>query len=298
MNNRLSILIPAYGYAGGVKTILSNFRDDALIGLEILISDDSSDDLVERVVSEQSPHFRGKLRYRRNQPRLGAVANWNSLLEWASGEYVLLLHHDEYPLGLEFTRRVLELLESAPEVDVFVLECVLSSMDGKDLRHHMPGLIQKLVLKYFPTYLFRRNVVGPTSCLIVRRDLYPRFDERLHWLVDVDAYFRLRKKTARWRVCRHLKIGSTLGRKDSITASIKDKLKDLDQQERIYLNQKHPEARVWLASRSYRISNALEHMAWVSMRVITRLYCKATYSLRTSPNIVSHFQRKSNNDRM
>lgn len=298
MSNRLSILIPAYGYAGGVKTILSNFREDALIGLEILISDDSSDDQVGRVVSEESPHFRGKLRYRRNQPRLGAVANWNSLLEWASGEYVLLLHHDEYPLGLEFTRRVLELLEGAPGVDVFVLGCVLRSTDGKDLRQHMPGLIRKLALKHFPTYLFRRNVVGPTSCLIVRRDLYPRFDERLCWLVDVDAYFRLRKTTARWCFCKHLKIGSMLGRKDSITASIKDKLRDLDRQERIYLNQKHPEARVWLASRSHWIPNALENIAWVSMRVFTRLYYRVTYLLRTAPNIVSRFQRKSNNDRM
>lgn len=272
MSVRLSILIPAYGYAEGVGRILGSLCIELLDELEIIISDDSRDDEVSRVVSVFIDRYQGKLRYRRNRPGLGAVPNWNSLLEQASGEYVLLLHHDEYPLGDGFTRRVLELLDSAPGVDVFVLECVLRSFDGKDVRPHMPGMIRKLVLKYFPAYLFRRNVVGPASCLVVRRALYPKFDDRLRWLVDVDAYLRLRNATARWFVCKDLKIGSTLGRKDSITATMKEGLKEVDARERDYLVQKYPLAKVWLAPRLHRALNALEGVAWTAMRVVTRIY--------------------------
>ena len=296
MSVRLSVLIPAYGYAEGVGRILSSFQDCPSDEIEILISDDSRDEQVNELVGDISIQYKGKLQYRRNRPGLGAVANWNSLLAQASGKYVLLLHHDEYPLGERFVQRVLHLLRVAPEVDVFVMDCVLMSSTGTDVRPHLPGMIRKLVLKYLPAYLFKRNVVGPASCLIARRELYPRFDERLRWLVDVDAYFRLRQSTASWRVCGDLIIGSTLGRKDSITASIKGELKDLDAQERIYLSLKHPAARGWLAPRQHWILNVLEGIAWVAMRVVTRLYYRFAYSLSAAPISAAGFQRTSQND--
>lgn len=274
MSVRLSVLIPAYGYAEGVGKILSSFQDYPPDELEILISDDSRDEHVSQLVADFSRHYRGKLHYTKNRPGLGAAANWNSLLAQASGKYVLLLHHDEYPLGERFAQRALNLLSMAPEVDVFVMDCILMSSTGADVRPHLPRMIRKLVLKYLPAYLFKRNVVGPASCLIARRELYPRFDERLRWLVDVDAYFRLRQSTASWRVCGDLKIGSTLGRKDSITASIKDELKDLDAQERAYLVQKHPTAGLWLRADAHRWARAAETVLWAFMRVFTRLYAR------------------------
>lgn len=298
MNIRLSILIPAYGYAEGVERILSGLWDEPPDELEILISDDSRDEQVSQLVADFSSRYRGKLRYTRNRPSLGAIANWNFLLEQATGEYVLLLHHDEYPLGEKFAQRVLVLLSTASEVDVFVMECILKSPTGRDVRPHLPGMIRKLVLKYLPTYLFKRNVVGPASCLIARRALYPRFDEHLRWLVDVDAYFRLRQATGKWRVCRELKIGSTLGRKDSITASLKDNLMHLDAQERVYLSQKYPVVTAWLTPRLHCVLNVLEGIAWVSMRVITRLYYWADYVVRVAPITAFRFQQTSENDHM
>jgi glycosyltransferase involved in cell wall biosynthesis len=272
MSISLSILIPAYDYAEGVERILLSLCVDPPDELEIIISDDSRDEQVSQLVANFSFRYGGKLRYIRNRPSLGAIANWNSLLQRASGEYILLLHHDEYPLGERFAQRSLDLLNTVSKVDVFVMECILGSKSGKNMRPHLPKMIRILVLKYFPSYFFRRNVVGPASCLIVRRTLYPRFDKRLRWLVDVDAYYRLRLATGRWCVSEELKIGSILGRNDSITASIKDDLKDLDAQERAYLTQKHLGVKVWLDPNSHLILNAIEWMVWVSMRVVTRLY--------------------------
>lgn len=293
MSVQLSVLIPAYGYAEGVGRILASFRDDPPGGLEILISDDSCDDQVSELVADFSLHYRGKLQYRRNRPSLGAAANWNSLLEQAAGEYVLLLHHDEFPLGRKFAERAISLLRKTPKVDVFIMVCILSSFTGITVRPHLPNMVRKIVLMYWPTYLFKRNVVGATSCLIARRALYPRFDERLHWLVDVDAYFRLRQATALWCVCLDLKIGSMLGRKDSISASIKHNLKHIDAQERVYLIQKHPLARVWLSPQDYRIQNALEWTAWMTMRFVTRLWYGFFQTIRMVRKIASNLRKVS-----
>lgn len=296
MSVRLSILIPAYGYVEGVKRILTALCAEPSNGIEIIISDDSCDDQVGRLVTDFSNHYRGKLHYRRNHPGLGAVANWNSLLEQASGEFVILLHHDEYPLGEGFVRHTLELLSANPDVDVFVMECILMSSTGKKARPHLPRILRNLVLQYFPVYLFKRNVVGPASCLFVRRALYPRFDVCLRWLVDVDVYFRLRNATARWLVCKDLKIGSTLGRKDSITASIKDELKELDSRERGYLSQKHPLARVWLTPKQHWIANGLEGFAWAGMRGVTGLYFRFLNFRRSESTSLFSFLPTSKSD--
>lgn len=296
MSVRLSVLIPAYCYAEGVDRILSSFRNNPSDELEILISDDSLDEQVSELVDDFSRQYRGKLKYRKNRPGLGAVVNWNSLLAQAAGDYILLLHHDEYPLGNRFAPQVLELLMQNPGVDVFVMECILRSSTGSTARPHLPRIIKNLVVKYFPSYLFKRNVIGPTSCLIVRRALYPRFDERLRWLVDVEVYFRLRQQTARWRFCKDLKIGSTLGRKDSITVSIGDELSELDARERVYLRPQYLVAGVWLTPRFHWIMNALEGVAWVAMRIVTRVWYWFAFSLHSASMNISNFQRTSKND--
>lgn len=290
---RLSVLIPAYGYTEGVDRILSSFQHDPPDELEIIISDDSLDEQVNQLIADFSRQYLGELRYIRNRPGLGAVFNWNSLLEKASGDYILLLHHDEYPLTDKFVWKVLKMLSENPEVDVFVMECILISSTGSMARPHLPRIVTNLVVKYFPSYLFRRNAIGPASSLIIRRDLYPRFDERLRWLVDVETYFRLRQETASWRICSDLKIGSALGRKDSITASIRDELRELDARERLYLCQKYPAAKVWLAPGHHRIMNALEGVCWVAMRIITRVWYWFANSHQAIFVAISGLQRTS-----
>jgi glycosyltransferase involved in cell wall biosynthesis len=271
MSIRLSVLIPSFSYVDGMARILSCFNNNIPDELEILISDDSPDEQVNCLVDEFKFYCQGKLQYRRNRPSLGAVANWNSLLDQASGEYLLLLHHDEYPLSVKFVNKILCKLIKHSEMDVFVMQCILVSSSGDVVRPHLPGILRKFVYNKLPEYLFKRNVIGPTSCLIVRRSLYPRFDERLKWLVDVDAYYRLRQLTSKWCMLNDLQIGSIHGRNDSITASIRDELKELDNSERVYLHNKHPAAARWLSPERYRMVNAIESTLWVMMRIITRL---------------------------
>ncbi|ADW71517.1 glycosyltransferase [Granulicella tundricola] len=63
--------------------------------LEINISDDSPNDLVEKMVRSVAVPEGIKLSYRRNIPSLGEPGNVNSLFEHASGQYLLLLHDDD-----------------------------------------------------------------------------------------------------------------------------------------------------------------------------------------------------------
>ena len=234
--------------------------------IEVIIYDDSTSDEVQAVCQRYQSIFPSFV-YKRNIPALGAAANWNALLDAASGTYTLLLHHDEFMDGSDFVEKTIETFEDHPDVDVIVADSLIYEADDVFRRKHLPKWVRKFVIAKMPTYFFRRNVIGPTSCLVVRSNLYPRFDDRLVYLIDVDAYFQLRNRTSRWLISDKLKIGSIFGRNDSITATIITEISALQISEKKMLLAKYPAAHRWL-SPSHKILHFFEFLAWMTIRVI------------------------------
>lgn len=270
----LSILIPAYQYVEGIHRILTHLRlfDDS----ELIIFDDSPNDEVELAVACWSKATGAKVSYKHNQPASGAVANWNALLDAARGEFCLLLHHDEFPIGDHFVRDLVATLRKYPDTDVVVLDCVLVSPNTGRNRRHLPTWLRVLVLNHFPQYLYRRNVIGPTAALVVRRSMYPRFDAGLQWLVDVDVYVRLLRVAKHLRLCPNIQIGSMLERSDSITARLGSSIPKMAQEERAYLRYKRSSSTLWLGSYPrepvvHGLLRSFETLCWWAMRGATRV---------------------------
>ncbi len=223
----LSILIPAYEFAFGVRRILDSLSLSNHQNLEIIISDDSASGEVEGVWLQHP--LKDRVLYRRNSPKLGAIRNWNSLLRQASGEYLLLLHHDEWPLHSDFARLVIETLRSN-RPDLAYLALYKLTSDGRAARPHMPQFIKSLVLSHCPSYLYRRNVIGAPSCIIVKRDLSLQFNENLTWLVDAHWYNRLLAQRPRIIGIADAVMMSAL-HADSISASLGDEKKPVARKE-------------------------------------------------------------------
>ena len=278
----LSILIPAYRYPEGVIRILSLLQPLPLEDCELIIFDDSPDDKVEAVVGGFIDSGMPAT-YRHNRPSLGTSANWNALLNEARGKYCWLLHHDEFPLSSKFVDHLMMVLRQNPDVDVLMLDSILIDPDRGRSRRHLPTWLRALVVNRFPQYLFRRNVIGPASALVIRRMLYPRFDLRLRWLIDVDLYVRLLKVAKRFRMCPELKIGSVLGRSDSITASLGSSISQIEREERAYLRGRHHSASLWLgpvpdAPKFDVLIRAFEMVCWTLFRVLTRIMAQCCIS--------------------
>jgi glycosyltransferase involved in cell wall biosynthesis len=217
-----------------------------------------------------------RVAYRRNRPALGAAANWNALLDKARGKYCLLLHHDEFPLGDRFVIDLIQELRKDPDVDVIMLDCVLIEPQNGRCRRHLPTWLRAFVVSRFPQYLFRRNVIGPSSSLVIRRTLYPRFDVRLRWLIDVDVYVRLLKIAKRLRMCPQIQVGSILGRADSITTGIRSSVPQIEREERAYLEGVHHTTSLWLGpvhdeSILHSMLRACEAVCWSLLRGLTRI---------------------------
>ena len=271
----LSILIPAYEYPEGVARILDSVHRAKCAQLECLVADDSISDGVERVVKQHDLYLQGALVFIKNSPSLGAIRNWNMLMQRASGEYILFLHHDECPIQSDFFGRLLALLECAP--DALILDCSIAS--GLIMRRHFPSLAKGFLLRHMPEYLLRRNFIGAPSVLVVRRDKSLLFDTRLPRLVDVDWYVRLFQQPAFFAA-----VESSIGvlstpYSRSITSAFGSRISSMARKESALLITEHP---AWWplklnirVTTSDKILAAVETMVWgifkISYRAISNV---------------------------
>jgi hypothetical protein len=275
---KLSILIPAYAYAAGVSRILEGLAPWAADACEVLVFDDSPGVEVAAAVQAFVSRSGCAVGYRHHRPALGAVANWNALLDAARGEYVWLLHHDEFPVGPDFLARLMAALAGASAApDALLLDCLLVNAANGRNRRHIPTALRLRVARQAPAYLLRRNLIGPVSALVMRRSLCPRFETALKWKVDVAFYERLLDQPGlRVQAAAGLAIGSVLNREGSITAGLQQGLLQRQHDEHRWLRERRNRPTLWLADPSngslpQRLAMAAEDLAWKLLRAAQRL---------------------------
>jgi glycosyltransferase involved in cell wall biosynthesis len=274
----LSILIPAYNYPIGVERILSKLSSEYSEDIEIIVFDDSSDNKVHNVCTAYKDAFYSFI-YKHNDPAMGAVVNWNSLLDEAQGEYCLLLHHDEFPLGDNFVNKVIDTLSINTAIDVLIMDLVLVDINTGFIRQHAPSWLRNLSAKYFPEYLFRRNIIGPVSTMVVRRSIFPRFDEKLQWLVDVELYVRIFKKRISIKTVHDIQIGSAQDKNHSITASLGNEVSRIKQKELECLRDLYGDT-FWIKKFNWKrpvhlLLYLIESLLWLNFKVFR--YAKSFY---------------------
>ncbi|MFC2970453.1 glycosyltransferase family 2 protein [Acidimangrovimonas pyrenivorans] len=272
----LSVLVPAYEYAEGVERILQAL-EPLSPDVELLIFDDSPAPDMAGLIEAHASRW-PDLRYRHNPSALGgplgAGNNWNALLDAARGRYCLLMHHDEMPLGREFCSRLRAALTDRTAPEVLLLDVVLLDGALRPLRRHVPAWLRWSVVRYAPGYLFRRNVIGPTASLVVRREHFPRFDPSLRWLIDVELYVRLCRAGLRWQRLAGLEVGSIQRSDGTITASLSGELHRIDAAERVALRPRFPRDRLWLGAPVGGALRAVEQVLWLSLRVVERAWTR------------------------
>ena len=269
----LSILIPIFNYPEGLVRILHGLNLTNADRHEVLVSDNSDDDRCKKVIEEWRTKSNFNITYIRNIPAIGPTSNWNNLLDSAKGKFSLLMHHDEFPIRSDFLFQLADKIKKFPEKDIFILDCILVDPETGGNICHIPSFIKSLLLKGRPTYLFRRNYIGPSATVVCRTKFYPRFDKRLVWLVDVDLYVRMFLKSRKYMYLPNIKVGSLLGRKDSITAKISSSIKVISAREISYLTKTKGFNNMWLNNDLFsKIVKSLEFVFWGLMRVSSKIF--------------------------
>jgi len=90
----ISICIPAFQGEDYLKRLLDSINIQTFKNYEVIISDDSPDDSVERLSENYSNSFR--LIYQKNKEPLGSPANWNKSISLANGKWIKIMHDDDW----------------------------------------------------------------------------------------------------------------------------------------------------------------------------------------------------------
>ena len=181
-----SIVIPTYNDLTLLQCALTSVLQQKDADYEIIITDDSTNSNIQRYIESLSDE---DIHYYRHQQGAGGIAdNWNFGLQKATGEYVILMHHDEEMVQDNYLRHISQLMSSG--VDLIISQVNVINEEHQKNQSFLCRWLKSFVCKY-PASLFLINVIGPCACLTVRREYLQDFNTHLRWFVDVEWYYRM-----------------------------------------------------------------------------------------------------------
>jgi len=183
---KVSICIPAYKRVRCLRRALRSIALQTFEDYEVIITDDSPDDQVERAVEDCT--LAANIIYHKNRKRLGPASNWDVAVRRASGDYVKMLLTDDWFTAETSLDRLVSMLDDEPKADFGFC----SSLNVSSQRAWVPHSLTEedlVTLTRQPTSLFFANIIGSPSATIYRRS-HEMYDGQLKWLLDIDFYVR------------------------------------------------------------------------------------------------------------
>jgi glycosyltransferase involved in cell wall biosynthesis len=219
---KVSVCLPVFNGATYLAAAIGSVLAQTLTDFELLISDDCSTDESLNII-KQFAEQDSRIKYWRNDQRLGLFKNYNLCMSKAAGEYIKLFAQDDIidPGVVECGLRA---LEEHPSVSLFSCERVFINELGEEYipegfaelmnmkipnRRVLPG---QLVIDHciFPV----ANRIGePSTVMFPRRFAHEQFDESFHHVGDLEFWIRLLKRGTYYRsdeaLCRFRRHGAS-----------------------------------------------------------------------------------------
>lgn len=203
---KVSICIPAFNNELSVGRLLESIEKQDFKDYEVIITDDSDGDGIRKLAEGKD-----YVKYYKNPRRLGAAANWNGAISKASGEYIKIMHHDDWFTDEGSLREFVGMLEEHPEA-CFGFSGSRQEEEGKSYDRCIAQEDAALIAEDYRN-LYLGNTIGAPSAVIVRGNTLKNagsltkgkqegsgnigiiYDEKLTWLVDMEYYMNLLKHT-------------------------------------------------------------------------------------------------------
>ena len=180
---KVSICIPAFENEVGIRRLLNSIKLQSFKDYEIVLTDDSITDEVEKLVKDFPD-----VKYFRNEIKLGAPANWNEAIDKSTGDYIKIMHHDDYFTAADSLKKFVDLLELNPKA-AFVFSGTAQVSDNEEYTRFTTDEDLLLIRRNYKN-LFLGNTIGGPSVCMYRRNAF-RYDVNLKWLVDMDFYMQM-----------------------------------------------------------------------------------------------------------
>ncbi len=154
---------------------------------EVIVNNNSEEHRLEEICKEYAQRI--NIKYYKNPVELSAGANWNRCMDLCTGEWVKVMHDDDWFA----TDDALSEFAKAAEQQKKFIWCgwiTKNESDGAEVSKQMtPEYAQKIIEN--PFLLFGHNTMGPPSCIMTHHSIKIRYDVRMTWLVDIDLFINI-----------------------------------------------------------------------------------------------------------
>jgi glycosyltransferase involved in cell wall biosynthesis len=187
----VSICIPTYQSGEKLERLLRSVQIQTFTDYEIVISDDSRDESVLDIVRNKFPHL--GIKYFHNDTALGTPENWNNAVAKTSGEWIKIMHHDDWFRHENALQRFIDTLKKNPKA-MFVFSAFRNVYLDK-------GTEKEFFCSNYEIFLLRtgylnlyKTFMGNPSCTFISSKCKPySYDRTFKWLIDFDFYTTLFK---------------------------------------------------------------------------------------------------------
>lgn len=194
---QITFAIPFLANVDYLQEAITSVRHQTLPSWELLIVDDASDESPRRLIDTLVDQ---RVRYERNELRLGLAQNWNRCLQLANAPLVTLLHADDrlHPL---YAQRMLSAAAGWPTTAAIATEAVVIGPNGRPTRTladtvkaraPRPDFDYVLAGDYGLAAILRNNYVySPTLCYRTALVGANPFNDNWSMVTDLDLIARL-----------------------------------------------------------------------------------------------------------
>ncbi len=191
--DRVSVVIPTHNRAQTLPRAMDSVWAQTHRPIELIVVDDGSTDATREVVSgwaaqhEESEHFSARHVYQANR---GANAARNRGIREARGTYVAFLDSDDRWVPAKLAKQLAVLRHDERIGDVYCGVTHIDLVTGQSIGENVVGEASGDLLRA----LLIRDVTGPTSCHLLRREVFDAvgvFDEALPARQDWDMWIQV-----------------------------------------------------------------------------------------------------------
>lgn len=185
---KVSICIPTYENLSAFQRLMNSIRMQKYHDFEVIITDDSrNDDIMQEFYRYEDMD----IHYYKNPVCMGAAANWNESIKHAKGEYIKIMHHDDWFTNEDSLQLFVDMLDSHPDAVMAFSGSVQVSVNNRYERYISDE--DANLIKTDCRNLYLGNTIGAPSA-VIHRKTEAKYDVNLSWLVDSDYYLTMLKE--------------------------------------------------------------------------------------------------------
>jgi glycosyltransferase involved in cell wall biosynthesis len=191
MDPLVSICIPTYNRASLLEKAVASALSQTMHDYEILVVDNNSEDDTE----EKMKLLVGvRFRYVKNHHNIGMIQNWNRCIDLAHGEYICILHSDDY-IEPQLLEMEITLLENDSRIGMVYsghyIDHELTRRRKTVIPHRQSGVFDGKT--QFNSLISRGNYIA-FSGIVVRKSCYRDvglFNAALPYSSDLEMWLRI-----------------------------------------------------------------------------------------------------------